>query len=260
VPNWNLLSVIKLSCSLSFSSRTRTAAHPHDISSTMSYSTPKSNYSSLKYRSCGARQPRSYENTPSDQENAAELQDTSLPPPKFRSSSLRLPHAISHNLISLVSRFEALDALSLPFKHSSPQMASSRGSKNSPARQVGADASHRTNLSTIFIPSMNRSLLGYPYIFSEDDLPSGRDDIFISSNSPLRLSPTKLNSRYIGKAQSSSKPSSTRLRGGNWEACQATASNISGKDKAPNEGLNNKDVRRSIRDIIRLYDGSESSS
>ena len=256
VPNWSLLSVIQLSCSLSFSSRTQTAAYPHDIASTMSYSTSKSNYSSLKYRRHGARQTQSYQNTPGHQENAAEHQDTSLLPPKFRSSSLRLPHAISHNLISLVSRFEALDALSLPFKHSSPQLGSLRGLHNSSARRVGAGASYCTKLSTIFIPSMNRSPLGYPHIFSEDNLPSGRDDIFISSSSPLRLSSTKINSRYIGKAQSSSKPSSTRLHGGEWDACQATASKIS---KARNEGPNNKDVRRPIRDIIRLYDGSESN-
>ena len=223
----------------------------------MSYSTSKSNYPSLKYRRRGARQTRSYENTPGHQENAAEHQDTSLLPPKFRSSSLRLPHTISHNLISLVSRFEALDALSLPFKHSSPQLGSLRGLQNSSARRVGADASHYTNLSTIFFPSMNRSPLGYPHIFSEDNLPSGRDDIFISSSSPLRLSSTKLNSRYIGKAQSSSKPNSTRLHSGEWDACQATASKIS---KARNEGPNNKHVRRPIRDIIKLYDGSESNS
>jgi hypothetical protein len=260
VPNWNLLCVIQLSCSLSFSSRIRTAAHPRDIASTMSYSTSKPNYSSLKYRRRGAWQTRSYENTPSHQENAPEHQDTSLLPAKFRSSSLRLPHAICHNLISLVSRFEALDALSLPFKHSSPQTALWRGPQNSSSRRVGAGASPCTNLSTIVIPSMNKSPLAYPHIFSEDDLPSGRDYIFISSSSPLRLSPATLNSRYLGNAQSFSKPSGTKLCGGDWDACQATASNISRKDKAPNEGPNNKDARRSIRDIIRLYDGSESNS
>jgi hypothetical protein len=226
------------------------------MASTMSYSTPKSNYSSLKYRGRGARQTRSYENTPIHQENAAGHQDTSLLPPKFRGSSLRLPHAISHNLISLVCKFEALDALNIPFKHSSPRIASSIGSQNSSARRVGAGC---TKLFTTFTPSMNRRPLGYPHIFSKDNLPSGRDDIFISSNSPLRFSPTKLNSRYVGKAQSSPKPTSTRLRGGDRDACQTTASNISGTDKVPNEGLNNKDVRRSIRDKIRLYDGSESN-
>jgi hypothetical protein len=223
----------------------------------MSDSTSKSNYSSLKYRRYGARQTRSYDNTPGRRENAAEHQDTSLLPPKFQSSSLRLPHSISHSLISLVSRFEALDVLSLPFKHSSPQLGSLRGLHNSSARRVGAGASHCTNLSTIFIPSMSRSSPGYSYIFSEDNLPSGRDDIFVSSSSPLRLPSTKLNSRYIGKAQSSSKPSSTKLRGGEWDACQAAASKI---PKTPDEGPNNKDVRKPIRDIIRLYDGSESNS
>jgi hypothetical protein len=171
-----------------------------------------------------------------------------------------MPHAISLNLISLVSRFEALDALSLPFKHSSLQPASLRVSQKISARRVEKSANHCTKLSTILIPTANQSPQEYSHVMSEDEPTSGRDDVFISSSSTLRFSPEKPIMRYVRKAQTCRQPSTTRLRGGDWDTIQAMTRNRAGINKAFNEVPNNKDERRSIRDIIRLYDGGEPNS
>ncbi|KAK0108996.1 hypothetical protein ONS96_002833 [Cadophora gregata f. sp. sojae] len=176
-----------------------------------------------------------------------------------RASSDRLQHGISFNLVSLVTKFEALDALSLPFTTPSFQPAPLQLSRNSPIQKGGKGAGYRRRLSTIFSPKRgssekrdNRSV--------EEDIQPAYTDIFESLNSrKLGLLGTKADSRKLKKAQTSYKPSSIKLRGGVWDTADFINGRKFGTVAAPyieNEKLDDN-KGGSIRDKIKFYDGSK---
>ncbi|KAH7350940.1 hypothetical protein BKA65DRAFT_248068 [Rhexocercosporidium sp. MPI-PUGE-AT-0058] len=171
-----------------------------------------------------------------------------------RASSDRLLHGISFNLVSLVTKFEALDALSLPFKTPPLQQAPLETSRNS-AKHNRAGSSYRRRLSTIFSPKRG-SAERHDYSPSEERFEA--EDIFGSSKSrKIRPLDKKPDIGKLRKAQTSYKPSSIRLRGGVWDPADPPHGGGIGPVAAPyvqNELPDGK-TRGSIRDRIRFYDG-----
>ncbi|KAG4440679.1 hypothetical protein IFR05_003825 [Cadophora sp. M221] len=176
-----------------------------------------------------------------------------------RASSDRLPHGISFNLVSLVTKFEALDALSLPFKTPSLQPAPLKISRNSSQHNNCAGSRYRRRLSTIFGPKRG-SAERHDFSLSEEEFKAG--DIFGSSNSrQIKPLHKKVDARKLRKAQTSYKPSSIRLRGGVWDPADATHGEGIGAVAAQyvqNE-LPDEKLRGSIRDRIKFYDGAVST-
>ncbi|PVH80759.1 hypothetical protein DL98DRAFT_654454 [Cadophora sp. DSE1049] len=180
---------------------------------------------------------------------------------KSRTSTDRPHHGISFNLVSLVTKFEALDALSLPFTTPSLQPAPLQISRNSSRQKEGTGFHYRRRLSTIFSPKRGSSEKreNGP---SEAELQPAYTDIFDSLTSrTLGSLDKKADSRKLRKAQTSYKPSSIRLRGGVWDPSDAFHGRGIGAVAAPyieNERLDEK-KGGSIRDKIRFYDGTVST-
>lgn len=199
------------------------------------------------------RQHQTYENSPIHRINLPEQNVISPPRIKYRSSSLRLPRGISQNLVSLVSRFEALDALSLPI-HLPPEppvpLVSSRGLRL--RRTTGIGASNQRELSRISSLKENENFEEHGNHHCVNT--SERDDIINSSSSAKLASPKQTNRRRLQRAQPLLKHSNKTVSGWISDFSQQERSHEASTFGGPVS--TNKTGRKSIRDMIKLYDGS----
>jgi len=179
---------------------------------------------------------------------------------KRRASPDRQHHGISFNLVSLVTKFEALDALSLPFTTSSVQPAPLRISRNSPRQKTGTGSNYKRRLSTIFSPKRGSSEK-YGNEPSEAGQPVYTDIFDTLTSRTLGSLNKKTDVRKPRKERKSYKYGSMRSRGGVWDPAAANHSRGSGTKAAPyieNERLDGK-KGESVRGKIRFYDGSKFS-
>ncbi|KAL2071546.1 hypothetical protein VTL71DRAFT_12781 [Oculimacula yallundae] len=184
----------------------------------------------------------------------------SQPHKSRRASSDRLPQRISFKLVSLVSKFEALDSLSLSVSttlHPAPLQGSTKPS----TQKSHTRSNYRSRLSTIFSPRRG-SLEKNEHELSEDEVQAAHADVFSSSRSGKTAWLDKSqDTRRLRKAQTIYKPSSTRSYGGVWGAIDVDFGTEIGSIAAPyiqNEVPDEK-RRGSIRDRIKYYDGAVST-
>jgi len=221
----------------------------------MVYNTVNSYFQSTSGRDHHSRHRQSYHYTRSENTQIHTPQQLRQP----ESSSVRLPGR-SHNMFSMISKFEALDAVSLPIKIPSLQPAHLQISRNSSRRQTGTENTQIKRLSTIFSPRNKSNDLpdGVGHI---DELPSGRE----GSSNIQGVGGTSLLKKpgrgRLRKAQPSIKPTTSaspliakqlpcRLQDkGSGDTVQAT--------QGPQEVRLRR--RKTIRDIIRFYDGGKTT-
>lgn len=163
-------------------------------------------------------------------------------------SSVPLSRGINLNLLSRVSKFEALDALSTPIKLLSLRPAHLQMSRNS-ASLKGTETSHRKRLSTIFSPSSD----------GRDEYTRIGDD-FTSEQVPLAFSKSRkwfssktIDLKKVRGSQASYKSANRMIRGGVRDTSQSKAIGIVASAYVQNEAPARKS---SMKDIIKLYDGS----
>ncbi|KAF8858882.1 hypothetical protein BDZ45DRAFT_802086 [Acephala macrosclerotiorum] len=181
------------------------------------------------------------------------LSTSSPKPPTFQRGSIRATHKISFNLVSLVTKFEALDALSLPFKPQSLQPAPLQVSPRLRRRGGGKATGHLKRLSTIFSSNRSGGDNEDPF-FSEDEPYPGRENLFSSSNAKTSDSLNKQDIKKLRKVQSTRNGNSIRRWGRSSKNVQKSPASVVTAPYVKNEfPAKNK---RSIRDMIKLYDGA----
>ena len=177
---------------------------------------------------------------------------------KRRASPDRQHHGMSFNLVSLVTKFEALDALSIPFTTSAVQPAPPRISRNSPRQKTGTGSNYRRRLSTIFSPKRGSSDK-YGNGPSEAGQPVYTDIFDILTSRTLGSLNKNTDARKLKKERHSYKFGSARSRAGVWYPADTHHGRKCGTVAAPyveNERLDEK-KGGSVRDKIRFYDGSK---
>lgn len=170
---------------------------------------------------------------------------------KTESSSVRVTRAINLNLLSRISKFEALDALSMPIKLTSFRPAHLKSARNSTSHR-GTEAGHRKRLSTIFNPSSESR---DKYIPIDDELTS-KQDTAASPKSRKWFSSKTVDSRKPRRSEASYKSANIRMREGVGDTTEASESKGIGTVAAAyvqNEGPARKKM---MEDMIKLYDGS----
>lgn len=217
----------------------------------MTFDPTNSTYTTPPRRNRRSRQTQTYHTSPAKHSFPRELSPQNH---AARSASLQLPQRMSLNLLSLVSKFEALDAFSLPIKFPSMCPAPLQVSRNSSITRRVTATSHKRRLSTIFSPTnenRERDILSP----SEDDITSERDTLYLAK-SRTWIPSQKYFLRKPRKSQDSSKSSDLRMRNG-----------VRGNEDI-REGIGVRSVtapyvqnetpakKRGIRDMIRFYDGS----
>ena len=161
---------------------------------------------------------------------------------------------VSINLFSIISKFEALDAISLPFKIRELQPAPLQLSRDSSRRQAGTRTNQIKKLSTFF-SLRDKSTDSQKGLGSIDEFALGRED-FLGAQVSIgaNLTVSRHGKSKLGKPQSSSKDSPLRLR----ETFKAFPYQDEGNRdtvlQEKSEGGSKR--RRTIKDIIKFYDGS----
>jgi hypothetical protein len=159
-------------------------------------------------------------------------------------------------MFSIISKFEALDAVGLPIKIPSLQPAHLHISRNSSRRNTGTESTQIKRLSTIFSPR-NKSSDVADEVGHIDEATSGREGRLIApevGGSPptKKLERVKLRkSQYLIRpgtsttyAKSKDLPSHYQDRGSS-DTIMVTQDTLGGRLKR----------RKTIKDIIRFYDG-----
>ena len=156
---------------------------------------------------------------------------------------------VSGNLFSLISRFEELDAVSLPIKRKSLQPAPLQLSHASSKRPMGVKATQIRKLSRIFSPK-DKSKGTQEIVNSLDEAALDRGDFKgAQGNLDANLSARRHEKGKPQKARSLSRAISIRPH----ETSQdKRVVDTVGQEKG--EGGSRR--RRTIKDIISLYDGS----
>jgi hypothetical protein len=166
-------------------------------------------------------------------------------------SSIRLARGINLNLLSRISKFEALDALSMPIKLQSLRPAHLRVSRKSSTLK-GTETSHKKMLSTIFSPS-SESRNQYTKI--EDGFSSEQDNS-ASPKSRKWFSPKKVDPKKHARSEASHESAKVKMRDDVLDKSEASESE--GFDTIAFEDMLNEAPARkkTIRDMIKLYDRS----
>lgn len=203
------------------------------------------------YNTYRSRQTQSGHSPKNQRQLATELSAPS-PKPSIQHASIGATHRISFNLVSLVTKFEALDALSLPFKLPSLQPAPLQISPRPRRRGGGKATGHLRRLSTIFSPNRSGGDNEDPF-FSENDPHPGREDLFISSTTKISHSLNKQDAKKLRKIQSTQDGNSSRRWVRSSKNLQESPRSVVTAHYVKNEfPAKNK---HSIRDMIKLYDG-----
>lgn len=156
---------------------------------------------------------------------------------------------ISRNLFSIISRFEELDAVSLPIKRKSLLPAPLQLSHTSPRRQTVTKAAQIRKLSRIFSPR-DKSNGTQEVVGSIDEAALGRGDFkgvhgILDANSSAR----RHRKSKVRRARSSSRASSMKPHD-----ISQDKGVVDTVEQEKREGGSKR--RRTIKDFIRLYDGS----
>ncbi|CZT41226.1 uncharacterized protein RSE6_00945 [Rhynchosporium secalis] len=172
------------------------------------------------------------------------------------SSSARPPNRVSFNLASLVTKFEALDALNLTFTKTTLHPAPGQVSRKHSTRKGTTGSNYRSRLSTIFSPRRG-SPAKHDHEFSNEDIQAVQAEVFDSSKTPetARLK-EKLDARRLEKEQTLYEPSNIMSRDG-VEDITDVPQRGAGSIAAPyiqNE-IPDEKRRGSLRDRIQVYDG-----
>jgi hypothetical protein len=198
----------------------------------------------------GRRQNQTYSIPPSNQKNSNDG-ETLLESTKTQSSSIHLSRGINLNLLARISKFEALDALSMPIKLSSLRPAHLKISRNSVSLK-GTETIHRKRLSTIFSPSSESR---DEYAQLDDEFTSEQDTPASPKSRKWFFSKTT-DSRKLRRSQASYRSPNIKMRGGVRETSETpetkgidTVTITDVQKEAPSR-------RKTIRDMIKLYDGS----
>jgi len=213
----------------------------------MTFNPPDSNPSIPSRRVHRPWQIQPYSSLPKHQQICDSL-DFSDQDPRSQITSVPRRKGFSLNLLSLISKFEALDALSLPIQFPTLRPAPLQVSPNY-SRHEETEASRRGALLTIFNLKSESQDVCTPIVSRT----SGPDDVFGPTSSRISYSAPK--TRKLRKVQVYSKPSSIKQLGGVWG--RAESEDMGGitalfvESKAPNK------KRNSIQDMVRLYDGSK---
>jgi hypothetical protein len=203
-----------------------------------------------------SRQAKSGHNTSITVQFPGEAPAASPKISKSKPASIRGPSRTSFNLISLITKFEALDALSLPFQSPSLQPAPLQVSPRLRKRGGGGGtvAGHFRRLSTIFSPPSGSGVDNEDPFVSEDDPLSGRETLFSSSKARAFGSHTsKADTRSLGKLRGTHKRGSILITSADTQKQKYTATSNVTAPYVKNEFPSNH--KRSIRDMIKLYDG-----
>lgn len=159
---------------------------------------------------------------------------------------------ISFNLFSIISKFEALDAISLPIKMPSLQPAPLQLSRNNSRRQTGTRASQIKRLSTIFSPR-DRSTEYFADVGSNDESTSV-EELSIAKESVG----AGASARRHGKGKLRKSPPSARADARKSFKAFRYQDHGSGDTviAMPERGEGGWKRRRTIKDMIKFYDGS----
>ena len=207
----------------------------------MPYNTVNSYFHSPSRRNRRSKQTQSWHHLQSES-----VQE--LPPQRPR---------VSLGLVSMISKFEALDAISLPIKIQSLQPAPLQLSRNSSRRQTGTKVSQIRKLSSIFSPR-EKNTNSHDDIGSIDEFALGKGDYSSTvdsigaGSSPRR--PRKLRKSQLSNKVDTIKPYETLKAfhyqdGGRQDTVVTTQGQSEGRWKK----------RRTIRDIIKFYDGGSNA-
>ena len=166
-------------------------------------------------------------------------------------SSIRLARGINLSLLSRISKFEALDALSMPIKLQSLRPAHLRLSRKSSALKE-TETSHKKMLSTIFNHS-SESRNQYTKI--EDGFTSEQDNP-ASPKSRKWFSPKKVGPKTLARSEGSYKSAKVKMRDDVLDRSEASESE--GFNTIAFEDMLNEPPARkkTIRDMIKLFDRS----
>jgi hypothetical protein len=202
----------------------------------MPYNTFNSYFHSPSWRSRRSKQTQSW----------LQLQSESIHdiPPRRPRASL--------NLLSIISKFEALDAISLPIKIPSLKPAPLQLSHNSSRRQTGTKASQIGKFPTIFSPR-DKSTGNHDDIGSIDEFTLGRGDLSSTLDS-IGAGSSPRRPRKLRKSQPSNKANTFKPRE-TFEAFHfqddGSLDTVVGQEQSE-EGPKR---RKTIRDIINYFDG-----
>lgn len=166
-------------------------------------------------------------------------------------SSIRLARGINLTLLSRISKFEALDALSMPIKLQSLRPAHLRLSRNSSTFKW-TETSNKKMLSAIFSPS-NESQNQYTRI--EDGFTSEQHPP-VSPKSIKWFSPKKVHSKMLPRSETSNNSAKVKMCGDVPDRTEASESK--GVDTVAFEDMLNETPARkkTFGEIIKLYDRS----
>jgi hypothetical protein len=166
-------------------------------------------------------------------------------------SSIRLARGIDLNLLSRISKFEALDALSMPIKLQSLRPAHLRLSRKSSTLK-GTETSHQKMLSTIFSP-LSESRNQYTKI--EDGFTSEQDNP-ASPESRKWFSPKKVDPKKLARSEALCNSAKVKMCDDVLDRSEASESE--GVDTIAFEDMLKEAPARkkTIRDMIKLYDRS----
>ncbi|KAE9375300.1 hypothetical protein N431DRAFT_531228 [Stipitochalara longipes BDJ] len=195
-------------------------------------------------------QNQTYDIPPSNEKVSSSSGETLLQSAKTQTSSVRVTRGINLNLLSRISKFEALDALSMPIKLPSLRPAHLQVSRNSSLLK-GTETSHRKRLSTIFSPSSEKR---DEYTRIEDEAIS-EQDILASFKSRKWFSPKPADSR-MQNSEASNTSAKIKMCGGMRDATAASDSKDIGTVASPYVQNEIPSRKKSMGDMIKLYDGS----
>jgi len=197
------------------------------------------------------RQNQTYDTPTRNEKLSATNEETLLQNPKTQSTSVRVTRGINLNLLSRISKFEALDALSMPIKLPNLRPAHLQVSRNSSSLK-GTETSHRKRLSKIFSPSSEHR--GDYTRIEEEAIPE--QDTLVSPKSRKWFSSKTTKSRKMQKSEASHTSAKIKVQVGVRDTTDASESKGIGAVTSPYVKNEVPERKKSMGDMIKLYDGS----
>lgn len=172
---------------------------------------------------------------------------------KYTAASLGRPNKISHNLFPLISRFEALDALSHEIQLPELPPPPLQNSRNSMMGRGGLDGPTSMKLEAIFSPR-RRSRRSCEEVLLVNMSASPPDDVFASGTVK------RSGSGRLKQTQSANKVNNIRLRSGMHQNNLSTLKECNFRIRVPSyTGQKTETAKESrgnsIRDRIKIFDG-----
>lgn len=142
---------------------------------------------------------------------------------KNGNSSVRASHGISYGLVSLVTKFEALDALSLPITETSLQPAPLQTPRSLTRHRHNPGNNYRKRLSAVF--SRQKGIIdgNDDDVFESDSKPARAGILGLSPRRPNGSWSSKTDKRVPKETKAPDKPSSMRLCRGIWVGTRETS-------------------------------------